>query len=385
MAEKVIVAMSGGVDSSVAAALLQQQGYEVEGVFMKNWTPLNAQSLTDCPWERDQADAALVCAHLSIPFRSINFEAEYKEKVVDYLLREYAAGRTPNPDIMCNKEIKFTAFLAAARKLGADKIATGHYARWDGANLMRGVDPGKDQSYFLYTLTDEQLAPVLLPVGEFQKKKVREMAEAFGLPTSKKKDSQGICFIGHLDIKEFLQDEIGRTPGPLFLLPPYVQGVTLEERQWQAKPVGDHTGMAFHTIGEKMGHYLDNRLYRNIRGETQVPSTFVISKDAPHNRVYIVDRHDDPHLFTTILQVSDVIMTGKKDEVSSVDILLQKKGLTCQSRYQQLPVRVERIEKTDQGIIVYLEEPVWAAAVGQSAVIYSENICVGGGIICATS
>jgi len=385
MAEKVIVAMSGGVDSSVTAALLQQQGYEIEGVFMKNWTPLNAQSLTDCPWEQDQADAAAVCAHLGIPFRSINFEVEYKEKVVDYLVREYAAGRTPNPDVMCNKEIKFAAFLAAARKLGADKIATGHYAQWDGKNLMRGVDPGKDQSYFLYTLTEEQLAPVLLPVGGLQKKVVRELAEEFGLPTSKKKDSQGICFIGHLDIKEFLQEEIGRKPGPLFLLPPYVANMTLEEREWQAKPVGDHLGVAFHTIGEKMGYYLDNRLYRNVRGESQVPSTFVVSKDATHNRVYIADRHDDPHLFTTVLQISDMIATGKKSEVSLVDVLAGKDDLWCQSRYQQTPVKIEHIEATDAGARIFLGEPVWAAAIGQSAVIYEKNRVEGGGIICATS
>jgi tRNA-specific 2-thiouridylase len=384
MAEKVIVALSGGVDSSVSAALLQQAGFEVEGIFMKNWTPLNAQSLTDCPWEQDQADAEAVCKHLGIPFRSVNFEHEYREKVVEYLLREYAAGRTPNPDVMCNKEIKFAAFLDVARKLGADKIATGHYAQLEDGRLLRGVDPGKDQSYFLYTLTKEQLEPVMFPVGGFPKAHVRELAEQFGLPNRAKKDSQGICFIGHLDLKEFLQEEIGRKPGLLFLLPPYTDGITLEEREWQAKPVGEHLGVAFHTIGERMGNYLDNRLYRNVRGTTQVPSTFAVSKDSTHNRVYITERHDDPHLFTTTFQVSDCLATGCNSSVSIIDVLGDISALTCQIRYQQRAVQVKDITPVEQGIRIELEEPVWGAAIGQSTVLYRDNQVISGGIVCAT-
>jgi tRNA-specific 2-thiouridylase len=385
MAEKVIVALSGGVDSAVTAALLQKEGYAVEGVFMKNWTPLNAQSLTDCPWEQDQADAEAVCKHLGIPFRSINFEKEYKEKVVDYLLREYNAGRTPNPDVMCNKEIKFAAFLDAAHASGVDTIATGHYAQWIDGELRRGVDPGKDQSYFLYALDADQLKNVMMPVGKYQKKEVRELAEEFGLPNSKKKDSQGICFIGHLNLKEFLIEELGTKPGPVYLLPSYEEGVSLQEREWQAKPVGEHLGVAFHTIGEKMGHYLDNRLYRNIRGETQVPSTFALSKDIPHNRVYITEKHDDPHFLTTTLQIEEVVATGKNKGTSIIDSIRDHSTLACQVRYQQKPVAVEELAFKEGVLHVALKEPVWAAAVGQSAVIYEEDRVVGGGVICATS
>ena len=381
---KVIVALSGGVDSSVSAALLKEQGHQVEGVFMKNWVPLNEQSLTDCPWEQDQADAEAVCKHLDIPFRSINFEHEYREKVVEYLLREYAAGRTPNPDVMCNKEIKFAAFLDVALQQGADCIATGHYAQLENGRLLRGVDPGKDQSYFLYTLNKQQLNPVIFPVGGYKKSEVRALATKFGLPNQSKKDSQGICFIGHLDLKEFLQEEIGRKPGPLFLLPEYVEGMTLEEREWAAKPVGDHLGVAFHTIGERMGHYLDNRLYRNVRGTTQVPSTFAVSKDSTHNRVYVTERHDDPHLFTRTFQVNDVIVTGHEPGTSFIDVLGEPESLLCQIRYQQPPVGVTSIESFEHGFQVVLTEPVWGVAIGQSAVFYRVNQCIGGGIVCAT-
>lgn len=381
---KVIVALSGGVDSSVTAALLQQQGHEVEGVFMKNWTPISEQSLSDCPWEQDQADAQAVCKHLGIPFRSINFEKEYREKVVDYLLREYKAGRTPNPDVMCNKEIKFAAFLDAAQKLGADHIATGHYVRLEEGKMLRGVDPKKDQSYFLYTLTKKQLEPVLFPVGGYKKSEIRELAEQFKLPTSQKKDSQGICFIGHLDLKEFLQEEIGKKPGPLYLVPPYEEGMSLEEREHRALPVGDHLGVAFHTIGERMGNYLDNRLYRNVRGETQVPSTFALSKDHTSNRVYITERHDDPHLYTDTFQVSGGIATGENVEVSLVDVLREKEGLLCQTRYQQKAVSVRSLAEQDGVLTVVLDEPVWALAVGQSAVFYSGDQVIGGGVVCAT-
>lgn len=383
MPEKVIVALSGGVDSAVSAALLKEQGYEVEGIFMKNWSPTSSQSLTDCPWEQDQADAEAVCAHLGIPFRSVNFEREYREKVVDYLVREYAAGRTPNPDVMCNAEIKFAAFWEVARTLGAERIATGHYALLKEGRLYRGADPRKDQSYFLYRLTRSQLEGVMFPVGGYTKPQVRELAERFGLPNQAKKDSQGICFIGHLDLKEFLAGEIGRKPGPIYLLPPYEEGSSLKDRQRYARLTGEHIGVAYHTIGERMGKYLDNRLYHVIRGDAHVKTTFVVSKEVAHNRVFVTDDSQDPHLFTTTFQVEEVFETGGKGLISSIDT--SKKNVTCQVRYQQHPVAVERVDFDSKTANVRLLEPVAAVSEGQSAVFYEGDCVIGGGVICHTA
>lgn len=381
---KVIVALSGGVDSAVSAALLREEGYEVEGVFMKNWSPTSAQSLTDCPWEVDQADAEAVCRHLGIPFRSLNFEKEYREKVVDYLVQEYAAGRTPNPDVMCNKEIKFAAFWKAAHELGAEWIATGHYAQTRDGVLYRGADARKDQSYFLYSLDREQLRNVLFPVGGMQKAEVRQRAADFGLPNQNKKDSQGICFIGHLDLKDFLREEIGQKPGLLYLLPGYESGTTLVERERYAKEVGRHLGVAYHTIGEKMGKYIDNRYYRVIRDTTQIPTTFVVSKNHEENFIYITDRVDDPHLYTSKLTIEHPVVTGGDPKELLVDVCKEKE-LTCQIRYQQVPTSVTRVAKEGERVILELAEPVWGAAVGQSVVLYTQDRVLGGGILCATS
>ncbi len=381
---KIVVAMSGGVDSSVAAALLQKEGHEVQGVFMKNWSPLDGQSLTDCPWEVDQADAEAVCNHLGIPFRSVNFERQYREKVVDNLVSEYAASRTPNPDVLCNKEIKFSAFWEVAKELGAEAIATGHYVRLENGELLRGVDPGKDQSYFLYSLTGEQLSHALFPIGKYPKPEVRKLAEEFGLPTASKKDSQGICFIGHLNLKDFLEGELGSQPGELKLLPK--GGGNLAERMANAVVVGEHRGAAFYTTGERMGGYLDNRLYSKARGETDVKHTYVVSKDALSNTVYVTDDHDDSDLFSQVIFLESSYVCGGSGEVSLVDITSQipVEELTAQLRYHQQPLGVKRVAYEADKVVVELSEAAWAASPGQSLVLYRGDRVLGGGVVCAT-
>lgn len=365
--KKVIVAMSGGVDSSVSAALLQEQGFEVEGVFMKNWSPETIQTLTDCPWEQDQLDAAAVCKVLGIPFRSINFEREYKELVVDYFLSEYAAGRTPNPDIMCNKEIKFKVFLEEAKKAGADFIATGHYVQKveiDGRYyLKRGVDPSKDQSYFLWTLDQDQIASSLFPVGGMPKSEVRKLAETFKLPTAKKKDSQGICFIGHIDLKKFLMEQITARSGEVYLLP---KEGDFNERIMKASLIGEHQGSMFYTIGERAGELINNGLYRKLRAGVDVPPVYVIHKDFRQNRLYITDDRTDRHFLSNSFDL--------EEEMNVVD----QQGITCQIRYQQSEeIQVKDIKNNS----VALLESVWAAASGQSAVFYRDDLVIGGGII----
>lgn len=370
---KVIVAMSGGVDSSVAAALLKEQGHEVESIFMKNWSPETSQSLTDCPWEQDQADAAAVCEVLGIPFRSINFEREYKERVVDYFLGEYAAGRTPNPDVMCNKEIKFRVFLDEAMKTGADYIATGHYARKieiDGRFYVgRGFDQAKDQSYFLWTLNQEQLRRTMFPVGELPKARVRELAASFGLPTASKKDSQGICFIGHLDLKKFLQEHITAKPGITMLVPE--GGDSFEERIAAAVEIGRHLGAMFYTIGERAGELMDNKKYKQIRNREVLP-VYVIHKDAGRNLIYLTDEPHDPDLLTRSCRLENPWIAPEFDETE----------LTCQVRYQQkIRVEVSSISHIQDQVLVHTKQPMQAVAEGQSLVFYHQDMVVGGGII----
>ena len=365
--------MSGGVDSSVAAALLQRQGFEVEGMFMKNWSPDSIQGLTDCPWEEDQADAAAVCEKLGIPFRSVNFEREYKEVVVDYFLREYEAGRTPNPDVMCNKEIKFKAFLDEAKKQGADFIATGHYVRRteeDGRwYLQRGLDENKDQSYFLWTLTPEQISQSLFPVGELTKPEVRKLAEELGLPTAKKKDSQGICFIGHIDLKKFLAEHLPVRAGEVKLVYRF-EGQPFKERLAAARLVGRHTGTVYHTIGERAGELMDNGTYRFLRNGRDVPPVYVLHKEA--EKVYLTEDPQDPQLSTCGVRLESWWFDNGSD----------KSNLTAQSRYQQRGrVGVGEVVESNGSLIVKTAEPLWAVASGQSLVLYDGDKVVGGGIV----
>jgi tRNA-specific 2-thiouridylase len=383
---KIIVGMSGGVDSSVAAALLQEQGHQVEGMFMKNWSPNTLQSLTDCPWEQDQADAEAVCNHLGIPFRSVNFEEEYKNKVVDYFLREYEAGRTPNPDIMCNKEIKFRVFLDKARELGAEGIATGHYARQWSGELHRGKDDHKDQSYFLYALDKEQLSQALFPVGELTKPEVREKAVALGLPTATKKDSQGICFIGHLDLKKFLMEQIGARAGRTYLLPEYSPSRPFAERVKRALVVGEHRGSIFYTVGERAGEAIDNGVLRSYTGAADTKPVYVVATEAESNRMYVsLDRNDLDLSTTSILLESWQTTGGSSDMgiVSALDVLAKSGSLSVQARYQQQPVTVHSVRE-EQGRIHVETAPLWAVAPGQSLVLYEGDRVWGGGVVCST-
>ena len=263
----VFVAMSGGVDSSVSAALLKEQGYNVVGVFMKNWSGDNFGIQTDCPWEQDQKDVEKVCKLLGVPFITFNFEKEYRKQVVEYFFNEYKAGRTPNPDVMCNKEIKFGLFLEKALKKGTDLIATGHYARTEKDNkgkfhLLKGIDNKKDQSYFLYNLTQDQLSKTLFPIGNFQKSKVRKLAMKFKLPNAKKKDSQGICFIGDINVQQLLRAKLKRKKGDI---------IDIDSRE----KVGKHDGAHYFTIGQREGIGI---------GGTKEPY-FVVGKDVEKNEV----------------------------------------------------------------------------------------------------
>jgi tRNA-specific 2-thiouridylase len=380
---KVVVALSGGVDSALSAALLKEQGHEVVGMFMKNWSPRMEQSLTDCPWEQDQADAEAVCAHLGIPFRSINFERPYEERVVTPLVEGYAAGITPNPDVLCNEQIKFDIFLDEALKMGANMMATGHYARIEQGRVLRGVDRTKDQSYFIYRMSERACCHTLFPIGSMPKSDVRLEAQRRGLPVAAKKDSQGICFIGHLDLKQFLIDELGERPGWVRLLPPYREGEDLESRKRRALPIGKHRGLFTMTIGERLGSVVDNALYRVQRGHESVKPVYVISKNQDEVIAYATDDSSDPHLYAQELHVQSVVVTG-----NGPSSLVERcaSGCDVQARYQQPPIPAASVEDIGDGIVrVRLVEPVRAAAPGQAIVFYRGQELLGGGVLCATA
>jgi tRNA-specific 2-thiouridylase len=355
MSKRIIVGISGGVDSSVAAYLLKETGHQVEGVFMKNWEGDDTE--TYCPATQDMADAQSVCDQLHIPLHMVNFADNYWERVFAYFLQEYRAGRTPNPDILCNKEIKFKTFLDYAKQRGADAIATGHYARTmedsDGVKLRKGSDPLKDQSYFLYALTSNQLSQSLFPVGDLPKHQVRQIAKQLGLTTHAKKDSTGICFIGERKFKAFLSDYLPAQPGKIESL--------------DGEVIGTHDGLMFYTIGQRQGLQIGGK-----KGKAELP-WYVAGKDLTRNVLIVVQGDNHPALF------KDSLVAGQIHWINSPPSL--PLAATAKTRYRQ-PDQVCRIElKAENLLHVEFEQPQRAVTPGQSIVFYQDDICLGGGII----
>jgi tRNA-uridine 2-sulfurtransferase len=391
MAERVVVGMSGGVDSSVAAWLLKEQGYEVVGLFMKNWE--DDDDSEHCSSRQDWLDAASAADVVGVDIEAVNFSAEYKDRVFAEFLREYSAGRTPNPDVLCNAEIKFKAFLDHAMRMGAGRIATGHYARVrevpsaggrrGGARvqLLRGVDASKDQSYFLHRLTQAQLGRTLFPVGELPKSRVREIAHAIGLANAAKKDSTGICFIGERPFREFLNRYLPLAPGPI-----------LTE---DGRAVGEHVGLAFYTLGQRKGIGIGGM--KSGSGE----AWYVARKDMTTNTLYVVQGHDHPWLLSGALSAEDahwvageapvgVPSLGAKTRYRQADAACRIEPATAPTA---APARGTAGRPAGEGMPgkgmageafrLVFDDPQWAVTPGQSAVLYDGEVCLGGGVIAA--
>ncbi len=340
----VYVGMSGGVDSSVTAALLKEQGYNVVGVYMKNWS----QDLPGmpCPWREDYQDAKRVAVQLGIPFKLYDFENEYKQQVVDYMVREYQAGNTPNPDIMCNQEVKFKLFLQTALADGADMIATGHYARAQDGKLLMAKDTNKDQTYFLYRVTSDALHKTLFPLGDYLKDEVRKLALERNLVTAKKKESMGICFVGKVGIKEFLSQYIQTTSGDVV--------------DQQGKVVGRHDGAVFYTIGQRHGLEVGGGM-----------PYYVTAKDMKQNIVYVSTDLNDDHLWTRKLTLRQMHWINQSPS--------SNERLCVRSRHRGELIEVASVDVSAGRIM--LTEEIRAATSGQSAVLYANDVCLGGGII----
>jgi tRNA-specific 2-thiouridylase len=354
--EKIIVGMSGGVDSSVSAYLLLQQGYRVEGLFMKNWEEDDTEEY--CSASEDLADAQQVCERLDIPLHTVNFSGEYWDNVFEYFLHEYRTGRTPNPDIMCNREIKFKAFLDHARMLGAERIATGHYVRTRQRNgrveLLRGMDENKDQSYFLYALNQHQLAHALFPIGELNKSEVRDIARQQQFVVHSKKDSTGICFIGERKFRDFLQRFIPAQPGKIVS----VDGCEL----------GEHSGLMYYTIGQRQGLGI---------GGTEEGSDepwYVVAKALDDNRLIVAQGVDNPHLYHSRCRVTDLHWIAQS--VDSVPF-----ACSAKSRYRQRDSDCQVIKLEDGNASVEFNTPQRAVTPGQALVLYAGEQCLGGGTI----
>ena len=342
---KVFVGMSGGVDSSVAAALLVEQGHDVTGVYMKNW----AEDLPGmhCPWAEDVADAKRVAVGLGIDFQVFDFQAEYKQRVVDYMVAEYQAGRTPNPDVMCNQEVKFKLFLDVALERGAEMIATGHYARTQGGVLLRAADDNKDQTYFLYRVESSALEKTLFPLGDFTKSEVREMARARGLWTATKKESMGICFVGQVGIREFLSEYVETAPGDI-----------IDTQTGVA--VGRHDGAIFYTLGQRHG--------LNVGGGLPY---YVVGKDMKKNEVYVSQQLNSDELWRTELSLGDMHWIGDIPSDGEYQVRVRHRA----------PLVSAQLRVDGATTYLALAEPQRAVTAGQSVVVYDGEACLGGGII----
>jgi tRNA-specific 2-thiouridylase len=362
--KKVVIGMSGGVDSSVAAWMLKEQGYEVVGLFMKNWEDDDDSEF--CSSRQDWIDAASVADVVGVDIEAVNFAAEYKDRVFAEFLREYQAGRTPNPDVLCNAEIKFKAFLDHAMKLGADLIATGHYARVrENAGkfeLLKAVDATKDQSYFLHRLNQAQLSKTLFPLGEIAKTEVRKIAEKLALPNALKKDSTGICFIGERPFRDFLNRYLSYKPGPIKL----DDGTT----------VGEHVGLSFYTLGQRKGIGIGGlKSHRNADGTSE--PWFVARKDIDNNTLYIVQGHDHPWLLSAALTAGQASWVAGEAP--------PPRTLAAKTRYRQADVACDVAAVGTDRFTLRFADPQWAVTPGQSAVLYDGDVCLGGGIIDSNS
>ena len=361
---RVVIGLSGGVDSSVSAWLLKQQGYEVIGLFMKNWEDDDDSEY--CSSRQDWLDAASVADLLGIEIEAVNFAAEYKDRVFAEFLREYTAGRTPNPDVLCNAEIKFKAFLDHAMSLGAERIATGHYARVRALStaqgtqyqLLKGVDQSKDQSYFLHRLNQAQLSRTLFPLGEIEKTEVRRIAEQLQLPNAKKKDSTGICFIGERPFREFLNRYLPTKPGPI--------------KTPEGQVVGEHMGLAFYTYGQRKGLGVGG-IKGKQRDDGTADAWYAARKDLATNTLYVVQGHDHPWLLNHDLNAENISwIAGHAPELSHC---------AAKTRYRQMDAACQILHADTTTLRLHFEQAQWAVTPGQSVVLYDGEVCLGGGII----
>jgi tRNA-uridine 2-sulfurtransferase len=363
--QRVVVGLSGGVDSAVSAHLLKAQGYEVIGIFMKNWEDDDDSEY--CSSNVDFVDAAAVADVIGIEIEHVNFASEYKDRVFAEFLRDYQAGRTPNPDVLCNAEIKFKAFLDHAFARGAEKIATGHYARvrerGGRFELLKGLDPSKDQSYFLHRLNQAQLSKTLFPVGELHKTEVRRIAEEIGLPNAKKKDSTGICFIGERPFREFLNRYISKEPGPI--------------KDEKGRVLGQHAGLSFHTLGQRQGLGIGGVKAKGAqKGGGDHAPWFVARKDLEHNTLWVVQGHDHPWLQSHRLQADDASWCAGNPP--------QAGAYAAKSRYRQADAACTLADGANAAFSLNFAQAQWAVTPGQSAVLYDGDVCLGGGVIAAT-
>ena len=377
---RVVVGLSGGVDSSVAAYLLQQEGHEVIGVFMKNWHDTDVTISEECPWEEDSKDALLVAEKLGIPFHTIDFSKEYYERIVSYMFREYESGRTPNPDVLCNREIKFDSFLKHAEKLGADYVATGHYCRKresdTGFELLAGKDGNKDQSYFLCQISQDQLAKALFPIGELEKPEVRRIAKEQDLVTAEKRDSQGLCFIGKVKLPDFLKQQLREKKGNVVEIMRDWSGfhrnleVTEEYHftETDGKVIGEHIGAHFYTVGQRKG--------LNIGG--YVNPLFIIQINTDTNTVYVGEGEDHKGLSRPGLLVreEDIHWVKEVDRMKVGD----SKHYSTRIRYRQ-PLFGATLTKLASGLEIKFDSPQKAVAKGQFAAWYAGDALVGSGVI----
>jgi tRNA-uridine 2-sulfurtransferase len=367
--QRIVVGLSGGVDSAVTAHLLKQQGHEVVGIFMKNWEGDDDDEY--CSSNIDFVDAAAVADVLGIEIEHVNFAADYKDRVFAEFLREYQAGRTPNPDVLCNAEIKFKAFLDHALRLGAEKIATGHYARVrerEGRfELLKGLDPLKDQSYFLHRLTQAQLSKTMFPVGELPKTEVRRIAAEIGLPNAKKKDSTGICFIGERPFREFLNRYLANTPGPI--------------EDDRGRTIGEHVGLSFYTLGQRKGIGIGGlKEYRRVisgeKGGSEHAPWFVARKDIATNTLYAVQGHEHPWLLSNALAADDMSWV--------VGVPPAAGAHAAKTRYRQSDAPCS-FSSAGAAFALHFDQPQWAVTPGQSAVVYDGEVCLGGGVIAGSN